>query len=76
MIEVLEKHLNKNNTHHCIVSEWISALSTEEQTLFKKVKDDKTVSVAGLFNDLNSEIKLPFKLTAFRSHMRGYCTCQ
>jgi hypothetical protein len=25
---------------------------------------------------LETQIKLPFKITTFRSHMRGYCSCQ
>lgn len=76
MLKVLEKHLNLTLKSECIVAKWITTLPEEEQHLFEKIRENKDVSVASLFNELSKEVELPFKLTAFRGHLRGYCTCQ
>lgn len=76
MLELLEKHLSNTPTK-CITAQWISTLSDEEQKAFEKIKENnKKISIAKLFTDLESTMELDFKLTAFRSHFRGYCTCQ
>ena len=76
MLDILSKHLS-TEVFGCVVSRWIDALPKEEQDAFAAVKEKSAViKIASLYTDLNEESKLPFKLTAFRSHMRGYCTCQ
>ena len=76
MLDILNKHLNTDNKG-CSVRQWLLSLPTEEQEAFALVKENNAkISVASLFADLNKEDELPFKLTAFRSHLRGYCTCQ
>ena len=77
MLEVLNKHLDGTSLSGCVVAQWISTLGKDEQKLFEQIKANNTaVKVAHLFQDLNKDTELPFKLTAFRSHLRGYCTCQ
>jgi hypothetical protein len=77
MLEVLSKHLEGNANTGCIVAKWISALGKDEQKLFQQIKENSsTVSIANLYKDLMLDTGLPFKLTAFRSHLRGYCTCR
>lgn len=78
MLEVLTKHIKgETDPRVCVVSRWISKLSQEEQDAFLEVQNhSQQIQVALLFKELNNETKLPFKLTAFRSHIRGYCTCQ
>ena len=76
MLEVLHNHLN-NQKKGCSVDTWIKSLPQEEQDAFALVKENNAnIKLALLFADLNKEDTLPFKLTAFRSHLRGYCTCQ
>jgi len=76
MLEALIKHLY-NETTGCVVAQWIIKLSIEEQEAFASIKEKSArVKIASLYSDLSKETELPFKLTAFRSHMRGYCTCQ
>ena len=76
MLDVLQKHLN-GEAHACIVSRWIDGLKEEEKQAFLRVKENsQQVHIAALFADLTKQTQLPFKLTAFRSHLRGYCTCQ
>jgi hypothetical protein len=76
MLDILNKHLNTENKG-CSVRQWLLSLPQEEQKAFAQVKENNAkISAAGLFADLNKEDELPFKLTAFRSHLRGYCTCQ
>ena len=77
MLDVLEKHLNGGDASVCIVARWIDGLKEEEKQAFLRIKENsQTIHVASLFADLNKSTSLPFKLTAFRSHLRGYCTCQ
>ena len=76
MLEVLSKHLS-NEITGCTVSRWIDELPQEERDAFAAVKEKSAkIKLATLFSDLNKETELPFKLTAFRSHMRDYCTCR
>lgn len=76
MLDVLNKHLLAEPTV-CVVNQWISGLAEEEQAAFEAVRENSSkVVLASLYKDLNDESELPFKLTAFRSHLRGYCTCQ
>lgn len=76
MLDVLTQHL-ENKPRLCVVAEWISTLKDEEQQAFKRIKEQsKEINTKALFSDLDNRTKLPFKMTAFRSHLRGYCTCQ
>lgn len=78
MLDVLAKHIKgEATTKICVVARWIDGLSNEEKTAFKEViEHNRDIHIAALFGDLKKETDLPFKLTAFRSHIRGYCTCQ
>lgn len=76
MLDVLNKHLTAAPTI-CVVAQWVSELKEDEQSAFVALRSNNNkVVVASLYKDLNEETELPFKLTAFRSHLRGYCTCQ
>jgi hypothetical protein len=75
MIEVLEQYLTQPK-EACVVGKWEQNLNPKEQEAFAKLKENNAnINVGKLFKDLNTDTKLPFRLTAFRSHMRGYCTC-
>lgn len=76
MLETLKKHLD-NEHRLCKVGTWIDSMDEEHRALFKELilkKED--ISIAPLHNDLLRENQMPYKLTAFRSHIRGYCTCR
>lgn len=76
MLDILSKHLS-TEVYGCTVFRWIEGLPQEEQDAFAAVKEKSAkIKLATLFSDLNKESELPFKLTAFRSHMRDYCTCR
>jgi hypothetical protein len=76
MLDVLQRHIEAKPLG-CVVSQWVSTLSEEEQKAFDKIKENnKNIHLAILHSDLNQQTELPFKLTAFRSHFRGYCTCK
>jgi hypothetical protein len=75
MLDVLNKHLVAAPAL-CVVGQWTNTLTQEEQEAFTALRNNSKVIAASLYKDLNDETELPFKLTAFRSHMRGYCTCQ
>lgn len=78
MLNVLTKHLEGiDKDTKCVVQTWIESLSEEEQTVMQALKArTETVVLAQLYKDLENETKLPFKMTVFRGHMRGYCSCQ
>ena len=66
---------------NCLVAKWINTLDTEDKDAFVQLKealtkDSKHINVASLFQSLSTKTNVPFRLTAFRSHMQGYCTCQ
>jgi hypothetical protein len=76
MLDVLNKHL-ENVPTGCAAARWINTLSKDEQKVFELIKEkSSTIKVAQLYADLSKDLDLPFKLTAFRSHLRGYCTCR
>lgn len=76
MLDILKKHLEET-AYQCVVSTWISGLEAEEQQAFALLKQNQErIVFANLYSELASQQELPFKITAFRSHMRGYCTCQ
>jgi hypothetical protein len=76
MLEVLTKHLTSTETG-CVTAQWIATLSEEEQKAFALTKENnEKIRIAHLYTDLSKEVLLPFKLTAFRSHLRGYCSCR
>ena len=66
---------------NCLVAKWITTLDKEDKDAFVQLKeallkDSKHINVASLFQSLSTKTSVPFRLTAFRSHMQGYCTCQ
>lgn len=75
MLDVLNKHLTETPSV-CVVAQWISGLGEQERVAFVQLRNNDKVVAASLYKDLNEEDELPFKLTAFRSHLKGYCTCQ
>lgn len=75
VLDVLKKHI-QTASDKCSVSDWVSTLPTEEQKAFNELQEcSENINVSGLYKELNSTESLPFKLTAFRSHLRSYCTC-
>ena len=66
---------------NCSVARWIVTLDEEDKNAFLQLKlelskNSRYVNIASLFQSLLNKTTIPFKLTAFRSHMQGYCTCQ
>jgi hypothetical protein len=76
MLDILKKHLEEA-PFQCVVSVWISGLKEEEQSAFNLLITNRAkINIAVLYKDLALQEGLPFKVTVFRSHMKGYCTCQ
>jgi hypothetical protein len=76
MLDILTKHLEEKASINCVVSVWIESLDDAEKEAFVKLKENnKNVILASLYKELDNADPMPFKLTAFRSHLRGYCTC-
>ena len=61
----------------CVVAKWLTTLSKEEAKEFIECISVPKLSAAGLYNSIVSQgIELPFKVTTFRMHVKGYCPCQ
>jgi hypothetical protein len=76
MLDILTKHLEEKASINCVVSVWIESLDDAEKEAFAKLKENnQNVVCASLYKDLHAAEPMPFGLTAFRSHLRGYCTC-
>jgi hypothetical protein len=62
----------------CKAQRWIATLVKEDQDKFNSLKDEnRKVDIKNLYDALvNAGVNIPVKLTAFRSHFKGYCTCQ
>ena len=61
----------------CAVAKWLNSLDKEEASAFLDCMNVPGLSAAGLYNAIVAQgIDLPFKATLFRTHVKGYCTCQ
>lgn len=76
MLDLLQKHLTAHENKGCVVDGWIKQLDSKEQEAFNAIKNtNQEIKISQLYKDLHAQVGLPFKLTAFRGHLRGYCTC-
>lgn len=75
LLEIIESHANAVPSK-CSVGKWIETLTSEEQTALNGLVKNDNLNATSLFLALEEQVKLPFKITTFRSHMRGYCSCQ
>ena len=76
MLDILKKHLEET-AFQCVVATWINELKDEEKQAFELLKQNQErIVLSVLYTELSAQQELPFKLTAFRGHMRGYCSCQ
>ena len=76
MLDVLNKHLEAK-ADLCSMGQWVTTLDDKTKEAFEAIKqNNKSIVLAELYKDLIKETELPFKLTIFRSHLRGYCSCQ
>jgi phage-related tail protein len=75
MIDIINKHLAIDHTV-CKVAQWIDTLEDKEKQAFQSIREQQMkINAATLYKELNAEVELPFGMTAFRSHLRGYCAC-
>ena len=69
-----------DNKFECVVKKWLNTLSLEDQANYdsieKKYRAGSTIVIAAIYSALVLEVgSLPFKITSFRTHMNGVCTC-
>lgn len=77
LLDVLQKqHLLQTQPFKCVVGSWVESLSEEEQKAFNICLTSPGLNASKFYSTLASEVELPFKATVFRSHVKGYCTCQ
>jgi len=75
MLEILKKHI-ETASDGCSVQDWIDTLEPAEQKAFEDISENsKNINVTSLYKEIAATDPLPFKITAFRSHLRSYCTC-
>lgn len=75
LLEIIEDYA-KTASSKCSVGKWVDTLEKEEQDALNSLINSESLNATSLFLAIEKQVKLPFKVTTFRSHMRGYCTCQ
>lgn len=77
MLDVLGAHIEKlSESKKCATAAWIEGLAEQEQKAFAQLIEAKA-NAQRLYDDLTKAGNdLPFGMTTFRMHMKGYCTCQ
>jgi poly-D-alanine transfer protein DltD len=77
MLDVLGAHVKKlTEVKKCATGTWIDGLQQQEQDAFAQLISAQA-NAQGLYDDLTKAGNdLPFGMTTFRMHMKGYCTCQ
>jgi hypothetical protein len=61
----------------CSVNKWLNSQDEEINSLFNEIIIKKgTKNLRALYDALSKQEELPFKLTLFRQHLGGYCSCQ
>ena len=75
LLEIIENHA-KALPSKCSVGKWIETLDQKEQDALNGLVNNNKLNATSLFLALEKQIELSFKITTFRSHMRGYCSCQ
>jgi hypothetical protein len=65
----------------CVVKKWLNELTSEDQSeyavLESKYRAGAKIDISKVYNKLlDGTAYLPFKLTSFRTHIKGVCTCQ
>lgn len=79
--DILKQYMDTDSSG-CVVNRWISTLDKEDQKAFMDAikvtrANAKAIDLKSLYGTMSTKVEnLPYKLTAFRSHMRGYCTCR
>lgn len=77
MLDVLNSHLQGlTEPRQCVVGKWIDELPELERNAFLLLVEARANAQKLYGNLLKSGVDMPFKITVFRMHMKGYCTCQ
>lgn len=76
MIDILEEYLAMPSGDGCAMNVWLTSQPKEVQEIFGKLGENKSLNLASLYNDLNARSPLPFRISLFRMHMRGTCSCK
>jgi len=76
MIEILQEYLEQpNKASKCVVKSWLLEKPQEAQDLFEQLMQKRGLNMSALYSSLEKTEELPFKITVFRMHMKGYCAC-
>jgi len=65
----------------CTVKKWLNELTSEDQSEYAVLESiyraGAKIDISKVYNKLlDGTDSLPFKLTSFRTHIKGVCTCQ
>jgi hypothetical protein len=59
----------------CVVGQWVFAQDSDLQEVFTELRKKATLNLKNAYLLITSHTDVPFKMTAFRAHMRGVCAC-
>ena len=76
LLEDLKNLAKRAEIAGCVVNIWVSQQDEEVKQLIDLLAKNPNVNLTEALNVLRKNVPdLPFKRTAFVSHMRGSCTC-
>jgi hypothetical protein len=71
--DILREHLEiVTKPMKCTVGNWLETQEPEVSKLLEHLASID-VNVSALFKNLEAEV--PFRLTTFKTHMKGHCIC-
>ena len=76
LIDELKALAKKAEVQGCVTGVWVKSQDEELQEVISSLRNNTNVNLTEILNALKSHTPdLPFKRTAFVSHMRGGCSC-
>jgi hypothetical protein len=76
LIDELKALAKKAELEGCVVGVWAQSQDAEFQAVFESLRGNTNVNLTQVLAAVKSHnADLPFKRTAFTSHMRGGCAC-
>jgi hypothetical protein len=77
LIDELKALAKKAELEGCVVGIWAQSQDAEFQEVFNSLRGNTNVNLTQVLSAVKTHNPdLPFKRTAFSSHMRGDCSCQ
>lgn len=75
LIDELRALASKSDHEGCVVGRWVFDQEPELREVFNELRKKTNLNLKSAYLLITAHTEVPYKSTAFRSHMRGLCTC-